>query len=183
MSSSIPLRFAANEHQSKAHSYSCTDHQVYTRKGNAIKSKLFLDWKIFPLPLSGGGKCFWGKNQSRKEQLVEKNPRHVTSGWAEFLGRVTSWLLLALPLLTARPSCLLTGGRHSPDGSAKIRNEFLSRRHVAQEHLRGHCCTLTKWGLFVKPFSCDYGVFTSQHTIATQEHFSFKSSEHQLLKA
>ena len=57
--------------------------------GDAIKSNLFLGWKIFPLPLSGGGKCFRG-NQSRKERLVEKNPRHANSGRADFLGRVTS---------------------------------------------------------------------------------------------
>lgn len=60
---------------------------------------------------------FEKKNQSRKEQLVEKNPRHVTSGRADFLGRVTSRLLLGLPLLTARPLCLLSEGRHSLDGS------------------------------------------------------------------
>lgn len=110
MPSSTPPCFAPNEHQSKAHSCSGTDHQVYTRKAMQLKATYFWTGKYFLCHclVVGGGE--WGGDQSRKEQLVEKNPRHATSGWADFLGRVTSRLLLGLPLLTARPSCLLTGG-------------------------------------------------------------------------
>lgn len=67
-----PVSPLMNINQSSIFTAALGGHQVYTRKAMQLKATLFLDWKIFPLPLSGGGKCFRKKkNQSRKEQLVE----------------------------------------------------------------------------------------------------------------
>lgn len=122
MPSSIPPCFAPNEHQSKAHSHSGTDHRLYTRKAMQLKATYFWTGKYFLchcLVEENVSERKKKKNQSGKEQFAEKNPRHVTSGRADFLGRVTSRLLLGLPFLTARPLCLLTGSRHSLDGSRR----------------------------------------------------------------
>lgn len=52
---------------------------IYSR-GNAIKSNLFLDWKIFPLPLSGGGKCFRGK-KSKQERAACREESQACNQW------------------------------------------------------------------------------------------------------
>lgn len=118
MPSSIPPCFARNEHQSKGAFLQTHRRPSVRLGGDAIKVNLFLDGgEIFPLPTSGGGKCFDRKN-IKAGRSSQRNPRHVTGGWADFLGRVTSWLpLRSSSLLTARTWCLLTAGRHSPHGS------------------------------------------------------------------
>lgn len=47
MPSSIPPCLAPNEHQSKAHFYSGTDHQLYTRKAMQLKASYFWTGKYF----------------------------------------------------------------------------------------------------------------------------------------
>lgn len=118
MPSSIPPCFARNEHQSKGAFLQTHRRPSVRLGGDAIKVNLFLDGeKYFFYRRLVEEKCFDRKN-IKAGRSSQRNPRHVTGGWADFLGRVTSWPpLRSSSLLTARPRCLLTAGRHSPHGS------------------------------------------------------------------
>lgn len=139
MPSSIPPCFAPNEHQSKAHFYSGTDHQLYTRKAMQLKASYFWTGKYFLCHCLVEENVLEKNNQSRKEQLVERNPRHVTSGWGRFSGQgdfpTAAWSsslnCQTLMFVNWRPTF---PGRLLQQRSGWLK--FLSWRHVAQERLK-----------------------------------------------
>lgn len=87
MPSSIPPCFARNEHQSKAHSYSCTDYQVYTRKAMQLKATYFWTGKYFLCQCLAEGNVLRGKKSKQERAACPKESQACNQWLGRFSGQ------------------------------------------------------------------------------------------------
>lgn len=97
---SIPPLFAPNEHQSKAHSYSNTEHQVYTRKAMQLDATYFWTGKYFPCH------CLVGANILQRKSKQEKTAcRKESQACNQWLGWLSGQDDIPAAAWSSSPNC------------------------------------------------------------------------------
>ena len=138
MPSSIPPCFAPNEHQSKAHSYSSTNHRVYTRKAMQLKATYFWTGKYFLCH------CLVEENVSEKKKSKRERAvcREESQACNQWLGRLSGQGDIPAAAWSSSLNCqTLMFVNWKPTFPGRLPQERSGwnsclARHVAQKHLK-----------------------------------------------